>query len=98
MIMTREQIEAFLQTEEAQQVKLLIAYAIDKTPTEKDNEVVAEAGEYADLIAEFLTSTEEADPSDKEAIAAAMKLAKKIASLTETPWDDRILNAIDWVV
>jgi len=89
---TKEQIEAFLNSPEANDVVIVLAFAIDKTPTETDNNVVASAGDYAELLAEKLSTIEEQDPTSGEAIQAAIRLAQKIASLTETKWDDVIVG------
>jgi hypothetical protein len=95
---TKEKVKAFFNSPEAQDLKILIAFGIDKTPTDVDDNIVSEAGDYSEIIAEFLESVDELEPTGKDALGAAMRSAKKIASLTKTPWDDRIFNAIDWVI
>lgn len=92
MKITKEQVEAYLNGEIAEDVLIVSAFAIDKTPTEKDNEAVASIAEYGDLIAEKLAKVEAMNPTEKEAIQAALRIAQKIAEQTETKWDDLIIG------
>ena len=90
--LTREQIEKYLESQEAKDVMTIAAFTIDQTPTETDNEVVSGISEYADLLAEKFEFISESDPTGKEALDAAIRLAQKIASLTKTKWDDIIVG------
>lgn len=97
-IMTEEKIIESLQTQEAQDVKTLIAYAVRKSATLKDDEILANADKYAELIAANLKEIASQSPTDKEAKAAGMRILKALAAQTKTPWDDAVLKVIDWVV
>lgn len=96
-MITKEQIEQFLNSPIAEDVKTLIAFAIEKTPTEKDDEIAENISDYAEIIAENLVSLKE-KPTDKEAKDAAIRIAKEVASLTKTKWDDIAISIIDKVV
>ena len=92
MKLTKEQIEDYLQSQEAKDVVTLLAYTLDQTDTDVDNQVVAQVADYVDLFAEKLKEVEAENPTGKEAIQAALRLAKKIAEKTKTKWDDIIIN------
>lgn len=90
--MTKEQIELFLSSPEAEAVLTLAAYAVEKTPTTKDDEVLEDLSDYSDLIAEKIRAIAEQKPTDDDAKKAVLVILEKIASLTETKWDDLIVN------
>jgi CBS domain containing-hemolysin-like protein len=92
MKFTKEQIEGYLNSQEAQDVITVAAYGIDQTKTEVDNQVIAQVADYADLFAAKLAEIEAENPDGKEVINAALRLAQKIAEKTETKWDDIIIN------
>jgi hypothetical protein len=92
MKLTKEQVEGYLNGDIANDIIIISAYAIDKTPTETDNEVIADIADYGDLIAEKLKEVEEITPTEKEAIQAALRIAQKIAEQTKTNWDDIIIG------
>jgi len=92
MKLTKEQIEIYLESQEAQDVIIVAAYGIDQTKTEVDNQVIAQIADYGDLFAAKLAEIEAANPDGKEAIQAALRLAQKIAEKTETKWDDVIIG------
>lgn len=94
----KERVQAALATEEAKNIKLLIAFLILKTKTEKDDEILDNIDEVADMIAAELSTINEFNPTDKDAKEAGIQLLKKIASLTKTKWDDRALNILDFII
>jgi hypothetical protein len=96
-MITKEQIEQFLNSPIAGDVKTLIAFAIVKTPTTKDDEIASNISDYAGIIAENLTDLN-SQPTDKEAKDAAIRIAKEVAKLTKTKWDDIAISLIDKVV
>lgn len=96
--MTEQKIINALQTQEAQDIKTLIAYAVKKSSTLKDDEILANADKYAELIANNLKEIADQNPTDKEAKAAGMRILKALATQTKTPWDDTVLRVLDWVV
>lgn len=95
--MTEQKIIDSLQTQEAQDIKTLIAYAVKKSSTLKDDEILANADKYAELIAANLKEIADQNPSDKEAKAAGMRILKALAAQTKTPWDDAVLKVVDWI-
>jgi hypothetical protein len=92
---TKEQIEAFLNTPEAAAVLTLTAYAILKTPTKEDDLVVDNISDYTDILAEKLKEIADAEPTDAEAKEATMVLARKISQATTNKWDDRAVAVLD---
>lgn len=92
MKLTKEQVQGYLNSDIANDVIVISAFAIDKTPTEKDNEVIADISEYGDLIADKLKEIEELNPTEKEAIQAALRIAQQIAEQTKANWDDIIIG------
>jgi hypothetical protein len=96
--MDESKIITALETQEAKDVKTLIAFAVKKSTTLKDDEILANADQYATLIAAQLKEVAGQSPTDKEAIAAAMNILRSIAAKTSTKWDDRILSIIDMFV
>ena len=93
-----EKIIAALETQAAKDVKTLIAYAVRKSATLKDDEILANADQYATLIAENLRQIADQNPSDKDAKEAGMRLLKEIAAQTETKWDDAVIKVVDWFI
>lgn len=89
---TEAQVDQFLASDEFKDSKIVAAFIIDKTPTETDNQVVAGVGNYAGKVAGELSSIEELDPTAGEAIQAAIRLAQKVASLTDNKWDDIVVG------
>lgn len=96
--MTKEQIEQFLASDEAKAVFTLAAYAIKKTKTQKDDAILEDINEYATLIASKIKEIADQEPTDKDAKEAGVAILKKIASMTETKWDDFVVNLLDKVV
>ena len=94
----KERVQAALATEEAKNIKLLIAFLILKTKTSKDDEILDNIDQVADMISAELSTINEFNPTEKEAKNAGIQLLKKIATLTKTPWDDRALNLLDFIV
>jgi hypothetical protein len=92
MKLTKEQVEIYLNSSVADDLMIIAAFTIDKTETEIDNELVADIAEFGDLIAEKLKQVEELNPTGKEAVQAAIRIAQKIAEQTETKWDDIVVN------
>ena len=92
MKLTKEQIEIYLETQVAKDIVTLAAYTIDQTKTDVDNQIVADIAEYGDLFAKKLKEVEAEDPTGKEAIQAALRVAQLISEKTETKWDDIIVN------
>lgn len=90
--MTKEQVELFLNSPEAEAVLTLMAYAVEKTKTETDDQVLVGMADYSELIAEKIQFIAEKQPTDKDAKLAAVVILEKIASLTETKWDDLIVS------
>jgi hypothetical protein len=90
--MTKEQVELFLDSPEAEAVLTLMAYAVEKTKTEADDEVLVELADYTDLLAEKIQYIAEKQPTDKDAKQAALVILEKIASLTATKWDDLVVS------
>ena len=90
--MTKEQVELFLDSPEAEAVLILVAYAVEKTPTTQDNEVLEDLSDYTDLLAEKIRVIAESKPTDADAKKAALVILEKIASLTETKWDDIVVG------
>lgn len=95
---TKEQVKEFFSSPEADDLKVLIAFGINKTKTEVDNTIVAEAGDYAEIIADFLETVEELEPTGKEAILSALNTAERIAEATDPKWDDMIISLIKKVI
>lgn len=94
---TKEFLEKYIESEEGQSIKTLIAYTIRKTPTEKDDIILENADEAAEVLSKMLAEIQDVNPTDKEAKDAGVSILKSIALLTKTKWDDRavaILNAI----
>jgi hypothetical protein len=86
--MTKEQIEQFLDSPEATAALTLLAYGIEKTPTQTDDQVLAVIADYTDLIAKKIEEIAAQKPTDQDAKKAAIIILEKIASLTATKWDD----------
>jgi len=92
MKLTKEQIEEYLQTQIAKDVKTVLAFTIDKTKTEVDNQVVAGTAEYAELIGEELAEVELMEPTEKDALDAAIRILQVIAEQTKTKIDDIVVG------
>jgi len=92
MKLTKEQIQDYLNGEVADDIIILAAYTIDTTKTETDNQIVAEIADYGDLIVEKIKTISEIDPTAKEALQAAIRLAQIIAGQTDVKWDDFVVN------
>ena len=92
MKVTKQQVEEFFETQLAKDIMTVAAFGIDKTPTEKDNEVIANAGDYAELIGEKLSEVEALDPTEKETVDAGIRILQTIAAQTKTKWDDFIVG------
>jgi len=90
--MTKEQVELFLDSPESLAVLTLMAYAVEKTKTETDDQVLVELADYSDLIAEKIQYIAGKQPTDKDAKEAAIVILEKIASVTETKWDDMVVG------
>jgi len=91
MSLTKEQIEQYLDSPEAEAVMTLIAYGILKTPTTKDDEVLADVSEYSDLVAEKLKTIADQKPTTHDAEVAGLVILKDIAAATKTKIDDFIV-------
>jgi len=96
--MTEQQIKDFLETKEVQAVLLLVAWTILKTKTVKDDQVLDVISEYTDLLAAELKKIAEAQPTDDDAKDAGIILLQKVASETETTWDDFVVNILKRIV
>lgn len=90
--MTKEQIEQFLDSPEAASVFTLAAYAIAKTPSKVDDELVDNIADYSGIIVEKIKLISALEPTDKDAKKAAIVILEKIASMTETKYDDLIVS------
>ena len=94
----KEKIKQYLQSDVAKDLQLVAAFTVNKTPTPKDDEVVANAAEYSDLINEFISGIDQLDPTEREAKKAAIRILKEVTELTATKWDDRLVAALDLIV
>ena len=92
MKLTKEQIEDYLASQEAKDIITILAYMLDQTPSEVDNQVVDQISDYADLFAEKLKQVESENPTGKDAVHAVLRLAQEISKKTHTKWDDIIVN------
>ena len=95
--MDKEQIKKHLDSQVSTDIKTLAAFAVRKTKTEADDQVVDNIDEYIDLLKENFDDIADVNPTDQEAKDALLRLAESVAKLTKTPWDDRavaVLKAI----
>jgi hypothetical protein len=91
----KEKIEQFLETENAKDVKILLAYVVKNTKTDLDDKVLENSEEYAELLATELGKVNDLEPTEDETLAAVMRLVKQIVEETPTKWDDRIFKLVD---
>lgn len=75
----RLKLKEWLATDEATNIKTIVAYSIKKTPTLTDDEIIANSADVADVIAEELSDVSEMNPTNKEGIKAAVDLIKNFA-------------------
>lgn len=80
----------FLQSEQGEQLGKILAYAIQNTPTEKDNQVI-DAGQ---AVSNWISDLDE-EVTTREAMKAGVSILKLLAEKTKTKWDDRALKALD---
>jgi hypothetical protein len=85
-------------TQEAKDVKTLLAFAVLKTKTLTDDEIVENIDEIVSLVAENIKDVAEQKPTDQEAKDAAFRILKSVAAKTKTPWDDRVIKIIDMFI
>jgi len=90
--MTTEEIKNYLDSEIGQDIITIIAYTIKKTPTKVDDNIIANADDIVELVAEAVKQINERNPTDKEVKTAGIGALEKIAKLTDTPWDDRAVS------
>ena len=98
MKLTKEQIKEYLGTQVAADIETTLAFILDKTKTEVDNQVVADVADYADLLSEEAAKIEQMEPDGKEALQAAVRILKLVAEHTEWKLDDIIVVIIDKLV
>jgi hypothetical protein len=91
-------VTAALETQEAKDVKTLIAYAVKKTGTLKDDEILTNIDQVAGLVAKNLAEIADQNPTDKDAREAVMRILRSVAAQTSTKWDDRILAVLDMFI
>ena len=90
--MTPEEfLKKYLESEEGSAILTLIAYTIRRTPTEADDAILENTGESIVVIADAFSKLKDVVPSDSDAKKAGILLLEKIAALTKTPWDDRVV-------
>lgn len=82
-------------TKVASDLKIIAAFIVNKTKTEKDNEIVDNIDDVLEEIANVADEVANLEPTEAQAKQAAVDIAKKIASLTKTKWDDRVVNFLD---
>ena len=91
MNLTKEQIKQYLESEVGQDVQTLIAYTILKTPTQVDDEVLDNVDDITEIIKAAVENINSLNPTDKDAKKAGVGILEKVAKLTKTAWDDRII-------
>lgn len=89
--MTKEQVELFLASPEAEAVFVLAAFTIGKTPTTQDDELIDNIADYVEIFADKIKLIAASEPTEKDAKRAAVVILEKIASLTNTKYDDIIV-------
>ena len=87
----KKQIKEYLDSEIGQDIQVLTAFTIKATPTKKDDEFVEKADDAAEMINQLLKNVNELAPTEKEAKQAAVRVLERVAKLTKTKWDDRII-------
>ena len=95
---TKDKVIEALQTPLAKDIKLLIAFAILKTSTLADDEVLDNIDDVTDALAENIAEIAELEPTEKDAKQAGINILKAIAAQTKTKWDDRAINILDFIV
>ena len=90
-----EKFKGYIDSEVGQAVLTLGAYTIKTTKTAKDNEIVDNADEVVNVIAESLKKLNDLEVTTDDAKAAAMVILKAIAEATPTKWDDRVIPIVD---
>jgi hypothetical protein len=93
-----QKVEAFLETQTAKDVKLLLAYIVLKSETTTDDEIVDNIDDVIEILSESLKEISEVTVTDKEALDAAIRIAKQIAKLTKTKLDDIAVSIVDKVI
>jgi len=89
-----DKIKDLLNTPEALDVKLLTAYAVKKSGTLTDDEIVENADVIAATIAYSLRQVNSIEPTEKQAKEAAIRMLEKLAKQTATRWDDRAVKIL----
>ena len=94
----QERVQEWLDSEQGQDIKTILAYAIKSTKTTKDDEIVSKADEIATVVAENLSEIANTEVSNKDFKTALMRQLKWAAEQTSNKWDDRIVSIIDMFV
>jgi hypothetical protein len=90
----KDKLTDVLNSQLGKDVKLLMAYTVGKTKTEKDDEFVKNAADYSDVIADTLVNISELKPTEKEAMKAAVRILELISEETKTKWDDLLVSVL----
>lgn len=91
----RQRVTELLETPEAKATKTLVAFSIRKSKTVKDDEILDNIDEVADLISANIKEVADQNPTDKEAKDAAMVLLKSVSKATSNKWDDAAVAVLD---
>ena len=98
MTITKENFKEYINSPLGEDVQTLLAYTIDKTPTEVDNRIAEDAGEITTEIAEVLVSVSNQNPSNRDALNAGVNVLKEIAKLTKNKWIISVVSLLSKLV
>lgn len=93
-----QKLKDYLQSPEGIAIQVLIAFTIGATPTIKDDEIVQNVDMVTDVIKSAIKKIAESEPTAKEAKQAGVLILEKVASMTKTKWDDRIVSVLSMFV
>ncbi len=90
-----EKVNEWLNSNEAGYIKNITAFAIKKSTTLTDDEILQNTDSISTKLAEFISSMAELNPDKKDFRSSIVGLSACLASETDTKVDDILVKILD---